>query len=130
MLDTIKNFLTDTGVFQMLSSDSESFVLNTDWWQTAVMFVIAFVLVYLAIVKQFEPLLLLPIAIGMLLTNIPGGGMFNLDFFIPSQENVQMLEAAFADGLMSFEEYNQLFDIGLPVDEYFKAFAQIGRAHV
>ena len=123
MLETIKNFLTDTGVFQMLSSDSESFVLNTDWWQTAVMFVIAFVLVYLAIVKQFEPLLLLPIAIGMLLTNIPGGGMFNLDFFIPSQENVQMLEAAFADGLMSFEEYNQLFDIGLPVDEYFKAFA-------
>jgi oxaloacetate decarboxylase beta subunit len=45
------------------------------------MIIIACVLLYLAIVKQFEPLLLLPIAFGMLLTNLPGAGMFNGDLF-------------------------------------------------
>jgi oxaloacetate decarboxylase beta subunit len=40
------------------------------------------VLVYLAIVKGFEPLLLLPIAIGMLLTNLPGGNMFHSNYFM------------------------------------------------
>ena len=74
MLDAIKEFLTTTGVARLIS--------DPNWWQTAVMFLIAFVLVYLAIVKQFEPLLLLPIAIGMLLTNLPGAGLFHLDFFI------------------------------------------------
>jgi oxaloacetate decarboxylase beta subunit len=38
-------------------------------------------LLYLAIVKKFEPLLLMPIAFGMLLTNLPGAGMFHADFF-------------------------------------------------
>ena len=41
-------------------------------WQNYVMIVIALVLMYLAIVKKFEPLLLLPIAFGMFLINIPG----------------------------------------------------------
>ncbi|MBO5294468.1 MAG: sodium ion-translocating decarboxylase subunit beta [Clostridia bacterium] len=45
------------------------------------MFLIVGVLVYLAIVKSFEPLLLLPIAIGMLLTNLPGGGMFHSEYW-------------------------------------------------
>ena len=40
-------------------------------WREGVMIIISFVLIYLAIVKQFEPLLLLPIAFGMLLTNLP-----------------------------------------------------------
>lgn len=40
-------------------------------WQNLVMFVISFILIYLAIVKQFEPLLLLPIAFGVFLTNLP-----------------------------------------------------------
>ena len=39
-------------------------------WQNWVMIAIAFVLLYLAIVKKFEPLLLLPIAFGMLLVNV------------------------------------------------------------
>ena len=122
MLDTIKNFLTDTGVFQLLSKSEDSFVLDELWWQTAIMFLIAFVLVYLAIVKGFEPLLLLPIAIGMLLTNIPGGGMFNLDFFIPAQESVEALEEAFADGWLTVSEYTQLADIGLPMEDFFGRF--------
>ena len=40
-------------------------------WQNAVMLLISFVLLYLAIHKQFEPLLLLPIAFGMFLANLP-----------------------------------------------------------
>lgn len=44
-------------------------------WQQLVMFVISFILIYLAIVKQFEPLLLLPIAFGMFLTNLPLAGL-------------------------------------------------------
>lgn len=47
------------------------------------MILVAFVLMYMAIKKQFEPLLLLPIAFGMLLTNLPwpGGGIFHPDWF-------------------------------------------------
>ena len=46
-------------------------------WQQYVMIGIACVLLYLAIVKQFEPLLLLPISFGMLLANLPLGGMMD-----------------------------------------------------
>ena len=74
LLDSILNFLKTTGIARLIE--------QPDFWKTVIMFVIAFVLAYLAIVKQFEPLLLLPIAIGMLLTNIPGANIFHLDFFI------------------------------------------------
>ena len=47
------------------------FVQGKDW-QNYVMLLISFVLIYLAIVKKFEPMLLLPIAFGMFLINIPG----------------------------------------------------------
>ncbi|HCU33523.1 MAG TPA: glutaconyl-CoA decarboxylase subunit beta, partial [Ruminococcaceae bacterium] len=46
------------------------------------MMAIACVLMYLAIKKGFEPLLLLPIAFGMLLTNLPGAGMYHAEFFV------------------------------------------------
>ena len=89
MLDKILSFLETTGIAQLVS--------NENWWQTALMFLIAFVLVYLAIKKQFEPLLLLPIAIGMLLTNIPfaegATPLFNLNFFIPPDSVVEALDA-------------------------------------
>ena len=51
-------------------------------WQNWVMIAISFVLVYLAIVKGFEPLLLLPIAFGMFLTNLPMTEMFHMDYFV------------------------------------------------
>ena len=79
MLEAIQNFLNTTGIARWFS--------NGDWWQTGLMFIISFALVYLAIVKKFEPLLLLPIAIGMLLTNLPGANMFHLDFFIAQDIN-------------------------------------------
>ncbi len=74
MLESIQNFLESTGIARLFS--------NPDWWQPVVMYIIAAVLVYLAVVKGYEPLLLLPIAIGMLLTNLPGAGMFHAEFFI------------------------------------------------
>ena len=79
MLEAIQNFLTTTGIARLFA--------DTNWWQPAVMFLISFVLVYFAIVKKFEPLLLLPIAIGMLLTNLPGANLFHLDFFIAEEIN-------------------------------------------
>ena len=50
-------------------------------WRYAVMILVSFLLLYLAIVKKFEPLLLMPIAFGMLLTNLPGAGMFHAELF-------------------------------------------------
>ena len=50
-------------------------------WKMAVMICLACFLLYLAIKKQFEPLLLLPIAFGMLLTNLPGAEMFHSELF-------------------------------------------------
>ncbi len=118
VIDALKNFLADTGIFKLLSEEAETvtdFSLNGDWWKTAIMILISFVLIYLAIGKKFEPLLLLPIAIGMLLTNLPGGGLFHLELFIPSGETVKALEAAFADNILSLEEINDLASKGLPM---------------
>ena len=76
MLESFKNFLETTGIAKLFAAGD---------WKSVVMFVIAAALVYLAIVKKFEPLLLLPIAIGMLLTNLPGANMFHLDLFIAEE---------------------------------------------
>lgn len=51
-------------------------------WQQGLMILLSFFLMYLAIVKKFEPLLLLPIAFGMALTNIPGAGLYHPEFFM------------------------------------------------
>ena len=75
-MDAITRFLGTTGIADMLSAESD-----TMWWQYIVMYVIIGALFYLAIVKKFEPLLLMPIAFGMLLANLPGAGLIHLDFF-------------------------------------------------
>lgn len=72
--DAIGNFLRSTGVSQLFS--------DGDWWKTLVMYLIIGILFYLAVVKKFEPLLLLPIAFGMLLANLPGANLFHMDWFI------------------------------------------------
>ncbi|MCI5974659.1 MAG: sodium ion-translocating decarboxylase subunit beta [Clostridiales bacterium] len=56
----------------MLKGLWEQMGLANGTWQNYVMLLVSFVLFYLAIVKKFEPLLLLPIAFGMFLVNIPG----------------------------------------------------------
>ncbi len=50
-------------------------------WQNLVMLAISCVLLYLAIVKQFEPLLLVGIAFGCLLSNLPGGGLYHQELW-------------------------------------------------
>ena len=122
MLDKILNFLETTGISRLFNP-LEADAANGAWWQTLIMFAIAAVLVYLAIVKKFEPLLLLPIAIGMLLTNLPGANMFHLNFFIPDQSLVEALEAAFADGLFTNAELGELLNLGLPVEEMLEHLA-------
>lgn len=72
-METLINFIQQSG-----------FYLIADNPKVLIMIIIACILIYLAIVKKFEPLLLLPIAFGMLLTNLPGANIFN--------------EALFADG--------------------------------
>ncbi|MCF0228301.1 MAG: sodium ion-translocating decarboxylase subunit beta, partial [Parasporobacterium sp.] len=67
-MQAISNFCQQTGFFQFFQGDN---------WKCAIMIVIACVLLYLGIVKKFEPLLLVPIAIGMLVTNLPGAAMFH-----------------------------------------------------
>lgn len=69
-MDAVINFLNQTG-----------FSLILDHPQTLIMLGIACFLTYLAIVKGFEPLLLLPIAFGMLLSNLPGAEMFHEALF-------------------------------------------------
>ncbi|MBQ4390698.1 MAG: sodium ion-translocating decarboxylase subunit beta [Paludibacteraceae bacterium] len=54
--------------------------MNMDW-QQGVMLLVSFFLLFLAIKKQYEPLLLLPIAFGMLLTNLPNANMFHQDLW-------------------------------------------------
>ena len=69
-MEAITNFLKSTG-FYMLGENPLYLV----------MIAVACVLLYLAIVKKFEPMLLLPIAFGMLLTNLPGAGMYHAALF-------------------------------------------------
>ncbi len=75
-MDAILDFLKTTG-FALIASD----------WRVLIMIAISCVLMYLAIVKKFEPMLLLPIAFGMLLTNLPGASMFHEVFFAGGHVN-------------------------------------------
>ncbi len=69
---TISDFFSGSGFALFFEGDN---------WKCLIMIAIACVLLYLAIVKKFEPLLLVPIAFGMLLTNLPGAGLFHEEFF-------------------------------------------------
>lgn len=64
---TIMGLVKDSGVYSLIKEN----------WKNGVMILISFLLLYLAIVKQFEPLLLMPIAFGMLLTNLPLAGIMD-----------------------------------------------------
>lgn len=67
-------------------------------WQTILMYLIVAVLFYLAIVKKFEPLLLIPIAFGMLLANIPGANIFHMEFFVQESSAIINTEEIIAHG--------------------------------
>ena len=67
-MQAILNFCAQTGFYQFFQGDN---------WKCAIMICIACVLLFLGIVRKFEPLLLVPIAFGMLITNLPGAEMFH-----------------------------------------------------
>ena len=67
-------------------------------WQQGAMLLISFFLLYLAIHKKYEPLLLLPIAFGMLLTNLPGAGMFHSDMWTLFLQDKMWVEEAHYSG--------------------------------
>ncbi len=72
ILDKLNDFVHQSGFGLFFEGDG---------WKMAVMIVLACFLLYLAIKKQFEPLLLLPLAFGMLLTNLPGAEMYHSELF-------------------------------------------------
>ena len=77
-IDSILGVFENSGFTEIFGSGN----FANGGWKYLVMYLIVGVLFYLAIVKKFEPLLLLPIAFGMLLTNLPGAGLYHSEFFI------------------------------------------------
>ena len=70
-------------------------------WQNGVMILISFVFLYLAIKRQFEPLLLVPIAFGMLLTNLPLAGMYHPELWdISGGKSIDFGEVLHSGGLL------------------------------
>ncbi|MBR3478601.1 MAG: sodium ion-translocating decarboxylase subunit beta [Bacteroidaceae bacterium] len=87
-------FLDSMGIVQVFQGEG---------WKYLVMVAIACFLLWLAIKKQYEPLLLLPIAFGMLLTNLPGANMFhtemwNNEFLNPASEYYHSYRHVLAEG--------------------------------
>ena len=91
-MDALVNFVRTTGFFGIAE---KPLVL--------VMYVIAAFLIYLAIVKKFEPLLLLPIAFGMLLTNLPGAELYHPEIFINETGHINW--TMFSDGAAGLIDY-------------------------
>ena len=75
-LDKLWDFVQTTGFYQMFANFTDG------GWGNLVMICVSLLLLYLAIKKQFEPLLLIGIAFGMLLTNLPGAGLYHSDLWI------------------------------------------------
>lgn len=113
MLQSIIDFLNSTGIAALVENAKSGFAAAGSGFEqvvavigTPLMIIIACVLLYLAIVKEFEPLLLLPIAFGMLLSNLPmfsgsGAIMMHPEFFIDPQYLVDGhldMQRIFAEG--------------------------------
>ena len=84
-VDAVKDFINQTGIMQLINSgktaEDGTEKSGFNFKSPLIMIVLSFFLMYLAIGKGFEPLLLLPIAFGMLLTNLPGANMFHAELF-------------------------------------------------
>ena len=114
----IINFMQQTGFYMFCQEGN---------WKCLIMIAISFVLLYLAIVKGFEPLLLLPIAFGMLCTNLPGADMFHEILFagghvhwdlfggapITQEFLTEMSEAGVADAVLAPWAVGSTVSLGL-----------------
>ena len=86
-MESLLNFLQQTGFYMLFGKIADN-------WQMLVMIGISCVLLYLAIVKKFEPLLLMTIAFGMLVTNLPGAEMFHSQLFDGGHVNWAMMNGS------------------------------------
>lgn len=77
---------------------SSGFAKMAENWGYLAMILVSCVLLYLAIVKKFEPLLLLPIAFGMLLANLPGSNIIHMQYFIDTPTGHPMWEEILNNG--------------------------------
>ncbi len=111
-MEAIMNFIQATGFYQIVTGD----------WKVLIMMVIAFVLLYLAIVKKFEPLLLLPIAFGMLITNLPGAEMYHEILFAGGHVNWEF----FGGQPITQEFMNHLQELG--VSDAVRGTVQVGQS--
>ena len=92
LVEKMTKFVNDTG-FAKIGGEN---------WTCIIMILLSCVLLYLAIVKKFEPLLLLPIAFGMLLSNLPGAGMFHAEFFEGGQVHWESFRNASNAGILDY----------------------------
>ena len=104
-LDAIVALWTDSGLARLCNFEGGG-------WKNLIMIAIACVLLFLAIKKQFEPLLLLPIAFGMLLVNLPLGGVMDpqrnqLEAFTTEQLQ-QYVDGTYEEVYPVFEETQSL----------------------
>ena len=75
-MDAIWNFIEQTGFYMLING-----FMADGGWKYLVMILVSFLLLWLAIKKRFEPLLLTGIAFGMLLTNLPGAEMYHSELW-------------------------------------------------
>ena len=91
-IDALKNIWETSGLYAIT-------------WQQGVMMLVAAVLIYMAIGKKCEPLLLLPIAFGMLLSNLPIAGLYHSEIFAGGHVHWDILgggSEAIAPGLLDY----------------------------
>ena len=117
-MEAILNFITSTGFYQFTQEGN---------WKCLIMIGVACVLLYLGIVKKFEPLLLVPIAFGMLVTNLPGAEMYHEILFagghihwdliggapITAEFLSEMSAAGVTDAVLSTVTVGQTISVGL-----------------
>jgi len=99
IIESLVNLWKTTGIYQMLYTDGQ---IDIAFVKTLIMLAVSGVLIYLAIGKGFEPLLLLPIAFGMLLANLPGTGLFHKEFFINDTGYIDWALLGNKGGLMDY----------------------------
>ena len=102
-MEAILNFINDTGFVLFLQAGG---------WKNLVMLCIACFLLYLGIGKKFEPLLMVTIAFGMLMTNLPGAGMFHEIFFAGGHVHWDLIGGA----PVTQEFLNEMATLGVSAD--------------
>ena len=104
-LDAIVSLWNDSGIARLLNFEGGG-------WKNLIMIAVACVLLYLAIKKQFEPLLLLPIAFGMLLVNLPLGGVMDpqRNSVVPfsDAEMISYINGTYDQVYQVYEEYKTI----------------------